>query len=54
MFLVGGEDFVAGLHVDAVRDVIVGFGGVADERDFVARGADEISQRIAKFVPCGP
>src|ERR1700683_33943 len=51
VFLVGGEDFVAGLHVNAVGDVVVGFGGVADERDLVAGGSDEFGERIAKFVP---
>jgi hypothetical protein len=29
MFLIGHEDFIPGLHVDAVGDVAVRFGGVA-------------------------
>ena len=39
MLLVGHQDFVAGLHVDAVGDVAVGFGGVAQQSDFVATGS---------------
>ena len=53
MFLVGHEDFVAGLHVDAVGDVAVGFGGVAEESDFVAAAADEFGERVAELVPGG-
>src|SRR5882762_7944249 len=51
MFLIGHQDFVAGLHVNAVRDVAVGFGGVALQRDLVAVAAHESSQRVAEFIP---
>ena len=53
MLLVGHEDFVAGLHVDAVGDVAVGFGGIAQQGNFVALAADERGERVAELVPRG-
>ena len=50
MLLVGHEDFVAGLHVDAVSDVVISFSGVSEECDFVALAADEGGERIAELV----
>jgi hypothetical protein len=51
VFLVGDENFVAGFEVDAVGDVAVGLGGVADEGEFFAGAADEGGERVAEFVP---
>src|SRR5882762_4405017 len=51
MFLISHQDFVAGLHVNAVRDVTVGFGGVAQQRDLVAVAAHKCGQRVAEFIP---
>ena len=53
MLLIGHQHFVAGLHVDAVRDVAVRLGGVAQQGDLVALAADEFGQRIAKLIPGG-
>ena len=43
MLLIGHEHFVTGLHIDAVRDVAVGLGGIAQQRDLVARTSDKRS-----------
>ena len=51
MLLIGHEDFIAGLEIEAIRDVVVGLGGVADQRDFIARATDKGGQRIAEFIP---
>ena len=51
MLLIGHEHFVAGLQIDAVRDVAVGLGGISQERDLVAVAAYKGGQRIAKLVP---
>ena len=53
MLLVGHEDFVAGLEIDAVGDVVIGFGGISEERDLVAVAADEGGEGIAELVPRG-
>ena len=51
MFLIGDEDLVAGFEIDAIGDVTVGFGGVAQQGQFFALAADEFRERIAILVP---
>src|SRR5579863_1739295 len=53
MLLVGHEHFVARLHVDAVGDVAVCLGRVAQKGDLIALAADEFRQRVAELVPGG-
>ena len=51
MLLVGHQHFIARLHVQAVGDVTVRLRRVAHQRQFVARAAHELRQRIAKLIP---
>jgi hypothetical protein len=51
MLLVGHEDFIAWLQVDAISDIAISLGGITEQSDLVARAADESGQRIAEFVP---
>ena len=53
MLLVGHQHFIAGLHIYAIGDVAVRFGGVAQQCEFVAMAADERGQGIAKLIPGG-
>src|SRR5258708_35181983 len=52
MLLVGHQDFVARLHINAVSDIAVGLGSVTDQGNFVAMAAHKRSQGIAELVPC--
>ena len=53
MLLVGHQDFVAWLKVDAVGDVAISLGGIAKQGNLIAMATDESGQRIAKLVPRG-
>jgi hypothetical protein len=51
VLLVGHQDFITGLEVEAVGDIAVGFGGVANQGDLVAMASDEFGERVAELVP---
>lgn len=53
MLLVGHQDLVTGLEVNAVGDVAVRFRGVPEEGQFIAFATDKLRERIAKLVPRG-
>jgi hypothetical protein len=53
MLLVGHEDFIAWLQVDAISDIAISLGGITEQSDLVAMAADESGQWIAEFVPGG-
>src|SRR5258705_13746761 len=51
MFLVGHEDFVAGLEIQAIRDVAVSLRGVPQKGDLVAVATYKGSEWITELVP---
>ena len=50
VFLIGHQHFVTGLHFNAVGDVVICFGCVTHERQFVARASDKCCHRVAICV----
>ena len=49
MLLVAHQNFVSGFHIKSVGDVVVRFGGVANNGDFVACSSHKSGQRIAIY-----
>ena len=51
MLLVSHQNLIAGLHVDAIGDIAVGFCRIAQHRDLVALATNEFGERVAELVP---